>query len=115
MSEPWLEALAAAARIRGQAAAARRIGYRPSVVSQVLNGTYKGNETAVRRAVEGALMGAVVSCPVLGEIPAHRCATIQRQAFAATTPERVRLYRACRAGCPNYRGGLAATTEDERP
>ena len=111
MSEPWLAALAAEAAQRGQGEAARLIGYRPSVVSQVLSGTYRGDVNAVRRAVEGAFLGATVECPVLGEIPAQRCGALQRQPFAATTPERVKLWRACRGGCPHSR--LTARAKEE--
>ena len=112
MSE-WLSTLRDAVAARGQKAVARSLGYAPSVVSQVLSGSYKGDAKAVRKAVEGALMGATVMCPVLGEIPAQRCGQIQRQTFAATTPERVRLYRACRGGCPNARAGELKHGEDE--
>lgn len=101
MSEIWLEALDKAVVVHGQKAVAKSLGYSASVVSEVLSGRYKGDLKAVRKAVEGALMGATVDCPVLGELPAQRCRQIQRQPLAATTPERVRLYRACRGGCPN--------------
>lgn len=109
MPEAWLDALAAAAAAHGQGAAAKAIGYRPSVVSQVLKGSYKGNLSAVRRAVEGAFLGATVDCPVLGDIPAQRCRKIQAGRGtrpSATTPERVKLWRACPA-CPNASGGPA--------
>ncbi len=59
----------------------------------------------MQKAVEGALMGMTVTCPVLQEIPANRCLEIQNQPFAATNPVRVRLYHACRSGCPNSRLG----------
>jgi hypothetical protein len=52
------------------------------------------------------LMGAVVECPVIGEIPRQRCIEHQRRAhrFAATNPMRVQLSKACRV-CPNRTEG----------
>lgn len=48
-------------------------------------------------------MHATVACPVAGELRMHHCLQNQRMPFAATNPQRVRLYRACRAGCPHSR------------
>jgi len=101
--EPWRETLALQCGQRSQARVAATIGYSAAVVNQVLAGTYKGDLAAVQKAVEGAFMGATVDCPVLGVIPSNRCLEEQRRPFAATSPNRVRLYRACRAGCPNSR------------
>jgi hypothetical protein len=69
----------------------------------VLKGTYKGDVSSVQRAVEGALMGMTVECPVIGDLPRNRCLEYQRQPFAATNPMRVQLSRACPT-CPNRRG-----------
>jgi DNA-binding transcriptional regulator YdaS (Cro superfamily) len=87
---------------RSQATAAAKIGYSPSVVNQVLKGTYKGDLKSVQRAVEGALMGATVECPVIGELSRARCIEYQRAGFRATNPMRVALSRACPT-CPNRR------------
>jgi DNA-binding transcriptional regulator YdaS (Cro superfamily) len=111
MTEAWLDALAREIVAVGQHRAARRIGYSQSVVCQVMKGSYPGDLTAVRKAVEGGLLSATVACPVLGDVPSHRCLAIQRLPFSATTPERVRLWRICRAGCPHSR--LAASPRRE--
>ncbi len=101
----WRERLAEECKRLSQAKVARRIGYSPAVINQVLRGSYKGDLRAVQKAVEGALMGATVQCPILGELPANRCLEIQAQPFAATSPTRVMLHHACRNGCPNSRIG----------
>jgi DNA transposition AAA+ family ATPase len=101
--QEWIARLRAECGRTSQTAVARKIGYSPTVVNRILKGNYEGDLQAVQKAIEGALMGATVNCPVLQEIAANRCLEIQNQPFAATNPERVRLYRACRDGCPNSR------------
>lgn len=106
MSAPdqdWLATLRQRAAEDGQRRVARLIGYSPSVVSQVLGGSYRGDVSAVRRAVEGALMAAHVQCPALGqEIGTQQCLAFQRAPLAASGPHRVRLARSCPT-CPHNR------------
>lgn len=99
----WREVLAAETAATSQARVGRRIGYAASVVSQVLSGTYRGDLTKVRAAVEGGLMAATVDCPVLGPIGTQKCLGHQRRPLDPTTPERVRLWKACRSGCIHSR------------
>lgn len=101
----WIEALRAECERSSQATVARQIGYSPAVVNQVLKGTYKGDVSRVQAIVEGALLGATVNCPVVGELARNTCLDHQRAPFAATNATRVRLYRACRSGCPHSRMG----------
>ena len=96
----WLAALRAAAKAQGQKAVGLRIGYSTAVVSQMLSGTYKGDLSRVQQAVEGALMGATVECPLVGELPRQRCADYQRRGFESTNPMRVAMSREC-PKCPN--------------
>jgi len=103
MSDDWKDVLALECKRTSQSATAKRIGYSPAVVSQVLKGSYKGDESRVQQAVEGALMGLTVDCPVIGEIPRNTCLEYQRRPFAATNPTRVALSRACPT-CPHYVG-----------
>jgi DNA-binding transcriptional regulator YdaS (Cro superfamily) len=99
----WLEVLRERAEATGQRAVARLMGYSPSVVSQVLAGSYGGDLTAVRRAVEGAFMAGLVECPALGqEIGTQDCLRFQRMPLAASSPARVRLHRTCPT-CPHNR------------
>jgi DNA-binding transcriptional regulator YdaS (Cro superfamily) len=99
MTAPWVEVLRAACAVSTQGSVATRLGYSAAVVNQVLKGTYKGDLQRVQRAVEGALMGSVVDCPIVGQIPRQRCVEHQRAPFRATNPSAVQLYRACRGGC----------------
>jgi len=108
-----MDELRRVAGAEGQAKTAKRIGYSASVVSQVLKGSYRGDVSAVRQAVEGALLSGKVDCPVLGEIRANQCLGFQRQRLAATNPHRVRLHRTCPT-CPNSRsGGTSMEDEDD--
>lgn len=95
----WIEALALACDAATQNQIAQRIGYSPTVVSQTLSNRYMGDLTAVQTAVEGALMGATVACPVLGSLGADLCQQHQRAGFSSANPLRIQLYRACRSGC----------------
>jgi len=97
--------LAKACDATSQARAAKEIRYSPALVSTVLNRRYTGDLTRVEAAVRGAFMAERVACPVLGEIPTQRCLEEQRRPFMNTNHERIRLYRACRSGCPHSRLG----------
>lgn len=99
----WMEVLAAHRKAHGGKKTGDDIGYSATVVSQVLSGKYAGDLKAVQQKVEGALMGATVDCPVMGDLPRNRCLEYQRQPFAATNPNRVRFSAAC-PKCPNRRG-----------
>lgn len=99
----WLKALGSFRKAHGGKATAEKIGYSAATISQVLSGNYKGDLNAVRQKVEGALMGATVECPLIGEIPRNRCLDFQRQGYAPTNPLRAQLLRACPT-CPNRRG-----------
>jgi hypothetical protein len=103
VSDDWITVLREACAQSTQAAIARRIDYSPTVVNQVLKGTYGGDMISVQRAVEGALMGLTVECPAIGELPRNRCLEYQRRGFAATNPLRVQLAKAC-PECVNRRG-----------
>lgn len=97
----WIDELRAECERTSQSAAAQKIGYSVAVVNRVIRGVYKGDLARVEQAVRGALMGATVDCPVVGEIPRHRCIDHQRRAKdkAATNPMRVQLAKACQH-CP---------------
>ena len=116
-SDDWLRILRERSAEDGQRKIALLIGYSPSVVSQVLTGSYRGDSSAVRRAVEGALMAATVDCPALGQaIGTQQCLGFQRAPLAASGPHRVRLHRTCPT-CPHNRSRKApeATAEVEDP
>ncbi len=97
----WLEVLELECQRKSQKRIGEDIGYSSAVVNQVLQGKYRGDIGAVEQAVRGAYMGETVFCPVLGEIGMNACMQHQRARYAATNPTRIKLFRACRAGCPN--------------
>lgn len=97
----WILALAEEATRSTQGAVAARIGYSTGVVSNVLRNKYPGVLAGVEDAVRTALMGAVVDCPVLGEIERRRCLDEQAKPFRATNRMTIRLFHACRGACPH--------------
>lgn len=97
----WLIELAQLADREGLGGAEKRIGYSRSAISTVINGKYSGDVRRVEEMVRGALMAATVDCPVLGDIGRDRCLNEQEQPFRATSNFRVRLFHACRSGCPH--------------
>jgi len=96
----WVEALADACSATNLSAVAKQLDYSPATVSQTLSNSYRGDLGRVEEMVRGALMSAVVDCPILGEIGRDRCLTEQDEPFRATSAMRAQLYHACRGGCP---------------
>jgi DNA-binding transcriptional regulator YdaS (Cro superfamily) len=94
----WLDTLRTVCAAEGQKTVAQRLGFSPTTISQVLSDTYNADTKRVQAAVEGALMGARVDCPVIGDIPRQACIAHQRRKgrFAATNPARVALAKACK-------------------
>lgn len=101
----WIDALRTETERTSQSAAARKLGVSASVVNQVLKGRYRGRLDRVEARVRAQLMHEVVECPVLGEIERKRCDEEQRRPFSAASPQRVKIWRACRNGCPHSRIG----------
>ncbi len=100
----WVLALAARCdELRSQSRAAAEIGYSGSVVSQVIRNRYTGDLAKLEEKVRGRYLGKTVSCPVLGHLPRDACLQYQglKETDLGIGPERTRLYRACRAGCPH--------------
>lgn len=96
----WIVILAEACDRESQSAIARKVGYSPSAISQVLSNTYQNGDIArVEQAVRGALMSETVDCPVMGEMPHNTCIQWQRKPFATTNSHRIRMHQACRSGC----------------
>lgn len=103
MEENWMSALREACAKSTQAAVARQLGVSPSLLHQVLQGIYKGNNARVRTLVEGVLQTETFTCPVLGEVPKHKCLEHQDRdrKFATANPLKGQLYIACPSGCPH--------------
>lgn len=101
----WLAVLMAECKSSSQASIARRLNVSGSVISSVLKGHYQGDLKRIEELVRGEFMGAVVQCPILGEITSRACQDWQARPFGATNPTRVQVFRACRNGCPNATSG----------
>ncbi|WP_299001694.1 helix-turn-helix transcriptional regulator [uncultured Shewanella sp.] len=96
----WTTILSQQAKARGQVAVANELGVSKTVVSQLINGKYPGDLNRMQALVEGAYMAKTVSCPIMGDIPLHQCDKYQRNTLTSH-PTRLKLYRACRGGCPH--------------
>lgn len=101
----WVMILAETVDVKGTRQTAARIGYSHSVISRVMSGKYDGDMERVAGIVRGAMLGETVSCPVVGGIARDVCLDNQKRGKPFTSSLRARLYRACRDGCPHYRGG----------
>jgi hypothetical protein len=102
----WVIALAELADRKRLKGAGDAIGYSGSLVSTVLSNTYQGDVDKVRQKVMGELLGETVQCPGLGRPMSRKtCLDWQDKPNAPTSSLRARMYRACRAGCPNFRQG----------
>lgn len=104
MSEKtWLDALKAEIEKPGnsQNKVAKELGISTSKLSQTLRSVYPGSVEDIRIKVEGMYLTRTVTCPVKGDIPVNECADNQQRPFSSSNRERVRLYKACRSGCPH--------------
>lgn len=107
----WVRVLATACDGESQARVARRIGYAPAVVSQIIHHrNYNGGNTrAVETQVRAVLMADQVTCPVLATIPLAACLEHQDRVVAGARGSelRIRLSRTC-PGCLNNRRAINA-------
>jgi hypothetical protein len=82
----------------GKAEVARRTGYSPPTISQLYNAAYGADPSAILQRVEEVFASdKSVACPMLGPITPGKCAEQRRRPYAATNPQRVRMFRACKA------------------
>ncbi len=103
--DDWIVVLATACDNKSQNMIAKKMGYSGSVVSSVINRTYKGDYKAVEKATRGCFMAETLECPVLGELKLHICLGHQKRAvnLNPTSGMRVQLAKACRSGCVHAR------------
>ena len=95
----WKECLRKACEESSQRAVSAKLGYSAATISLVLKGVYKGDVSAVEKAVLNKLTQSHLSCPVLGQISPSECSTQQSKPFSTSSSMRVRLFKACRK-CP---------------
>lgn len=100
----WVAALAARADALGLRGAAKVLGRSRSYVSCLISNSYAGDMGRAEELVRGALLGATVECPGVGGQPMKRntCLEWQAKPFAPTSSQRMKMYRACRGGCPHF-------------
>ncbi len=110
----WLEALKAEIETKrvSQNQLARDLGVSPAMLSQVIRGKYPGSTDTLQARVEGRLLKKTIYCPARGEIGVDECADHQAKPFSSANRERVKMYRACRSGCPH--SALDATAKAQR-
>jgi len=104
------DALAALIKLREtttQADIARRLGVSDATVSAALKGKYIGNVDKLAERIRGELLSVTVACPILGEISTRICQQERSKPFAATSGQRVQLWRTCKTCTHNPKGGTA--------
>ncbi|WP_368166046.1 transcriptional regulator [Aeromonas sp. R9-1] len=99
----WLDVLRQAVKSSSLAVMAKRLGISRTTISQVCNQKYPGDLARIQRLVESVLMAREVECPILGSIPLHQCRAHQQRKSSevGSRPDAIKLWRACRSGCPN--------------
>jgi hypothetical protein len=100
----WIAALAAECERTSQGKAAKRLGVSGAVVNQALRGNYCGRLDRLEQRVRGELMASTLVCPELGTISTKQCQDEQATPYHTASRMRVAVYRACRAGCANFKG-----------
>ncbi|MGB0893250.1 MAG: helix-turn-helix domain-containing protein [Parashewanella sp.] len=97
----WKQVLIEQCNEHGQVHVAKELGVSKTAISQLVNDKYPGDLERMQKLVEGAYMDQVVVCPILGEISLHDCDKHQRNTNTSGNPQRLRVYKACRSGCPH--------------
>lgn len=80
---------------------ADKLGVSKTTVSLLINGKYPADTAKMQNLVESVFLGYTVHCPILGEIPKHRCAAQQSTVDPGNRPQAIQLWKACRSGCEN--------------
>lgn len=99
----WIVILAEACNRSSQSAVAKDLGYSGSAISLVIGNSYNGDLGRIEQMVRGALMAETIICPIMGEMSRDVCQSWQKKPFGTASSHRVRMYTACRSGCPNSR------------
>lgn len=91
----------------GQREVARRIGYSPTTVNQVLKGSYPKPEPVLKEATAAFadLASTDVLCPVLGTIHESVCARYKTWAGEGKVHQE-RLYRSVKDACITCKQGV---------
>ena len=95
----WLDLLRQKVTEQGRRKVEAELGISKTTLSQVLNNKYGASLSGIAAKVTETYSTERVECPVLGSITLQRCATEQVKPFAATNPQRIKLWKACQH-CP---------------
>jgi len=90
-----MQLLREACEATSQADVARKLGYSPSAINQVLKGSYPDPANILALVEKEYRKEATINCPVVGPITPAKCIEHRKRPFAATNPTRVALYRRC--------------------
>lgn len=95
----WVRALAEEADRTSQNAVAKRVGYSPAAVSNIIGGTYAARDTsAMESQVRANVMAAIIDCPEVGEMPLSQCLVWRKRAAGEFQPLGS-VHRVMRAAC----------------
>jgi transcriptional regulator with XRE-family HTH domain len=97
----WLDELRRQINATSLTAVSKAMGVSKTTISQLANGKYGADTAKMQVLVESVYMGHTVTCPVLGEIPKHKCMAHQNTKHVGSQPNAIRLWKACRSDCPN--------------
>lgn len=97
----WIKTLAEACDETSLRKVAERLKVSPAILSLAINARREKLDF-VKTRVEAVLMISIVACPVLGVMGKNECLQEQAKPYNAANPLRIRLFRTCRNGCPNY-------------
>jgi hypothetical protein len=97
----WLNELKRQVDATSLNAVSKAMGVSKTTISQLVNGKYGADTAKMQLLVESVYMGHTVNCPVLGEIPKHKCMAHQNTKHVGSQPNAIRLWKACRSDCPN--------------
>ena len=92
----WIRVLAERTDELGPQEAARQCHFSPTAIYNSLRDKYPGSMVIVERKVRGAFMGAEVYCPELEAITATDCLGWQDKKLNSSSPQSVRMNKACR-------------------
>lgn len=101
----WIAALVRACDVASQNQVARRLGYTPAVVSQVIRNRYGAQMGAIEERVRAIYLGGDLDCPALGTIGSETCLRWRdrSKALSSASPAIVRMFRACQVCHRNAR------------
>ena len=105
-NKDWYQPLKKLVTETSQTQAGKKLGVNPSYINALLNDKkFPGRLDRVESKLRGALLNQTVQCPVAGEITSDLCQEHQSRPWSNANAMRVRLYNACRNGCPQSKIG----------